>query len=596
MEEEKREVHPGGSFLFKPVGDVWLLSPEGFTEEQRMYYRTSAEFSKKAVEPLAERIEKKDNALLRQLLKQAGEQGLLMVDIPERYGGLGGDLTTTVLVAEAMTRLASWSVTHGAHTGIGTLPIVYFGTHEQKERYLPKLATGEWIAAYALTEPGSGSDALGAHTTAKLSADGKHYVLNGSKQFITNGGFADIFVVFAKVEGKNFTGFIVERNTPGFSVGAEEHKMGIRGSSTTALTFEDVQVPVANVLGEIGKGHKIAFNILNIGRLKLGVGTVGGGRAALERALRYATDRKQFETPILEFPLIREKLARMASLIYMNESMAYRTTGLIDGALAHLDRASPDYATQKVQVLEEYAIESSILKVFGSEALAVIVDEAVQVHGGVGYIEEFPVERAYRDARINRIFEGTNEINRMLITGMLLKRTLKGQLPYMEFAQSVDDEFAQNRSLSASVNDALAKEEVCAERIKRMVAVALRVAVERWGMELEKHQEILASIADVASEAFALDSSVTRTRQASSDGKLDPVRVALVQQHAVEAQSRALDRARKAVCACLSGDEAQPALQKLDRLFRYQAYDLQSLREIIVRAVIDRGGYPFPIA
>ncbi len=519
-----------------------------------------------------------------------------MVEIPERYGGLALGITTAVLVAEAQTRLASWSVTHGAHTGIGTLPIVYFGTPEQKERYLPKLATGEWVAAYALTEAGSGSDALGARTKAVRSADGQHYVLNGSKQYITNAGFADVFVVFAKVDGERFTGFIVERNTPGFTVNAEEHKMGIRGSSTCALTFEDAKVPAANVLGEIGKGHKIAFNILNVGRLKLGVGTLGGQRATLERALKYARERQQFQTPLVEFPLIREKLARMAALAYVNESMAYRTTGLIDAALAHLDKNAADYAQQKVQVLEEYAIESSILKVFGSEALGYAVDEAVQIHGGAGYIEEYPVERAYRDARINRIFEGTNEINRMLVTGMLLKRAMKGQLPFMEFVAAVEEELAQGQLPAVVGSDALAREAHAAERVKRMAAVALQVAIEAYGMELEKHQEILAAVADVMAEAFALDSIVTRTRQAATGGDLDPVRVALVQLYAFESTSRALDRARRAVCASRHGDAARPALAKLDRLFSLEPYDLPALRETIVAAVLAHDGYPFPIA
>ncbi|MBX5484765.1 MAG: acyl-CoA dehydrogenase family protein [Myxococcaceae bacterium] len=587
------EIPAGGSFLVTEVGAAPIVTPETFTEEQRMYYRTAAQFTKEKVLTQAEAIERKNVAVLRGLLSEAGALGLLMIDVPEAYGGLGADKTTSMLVAEASSMLGSWSVTIGAHTGIGSLPIVWFGNAEQKARYLPKLATGEKVAAYALTETGSGSDALGAKTKAVLSADGKHYVLNGAKQFITNAAFADVFVVFAKVDGEKFTGFIVDRDTPGFSVGPEEHKMGIRGSSTCAIVFEDAKVPVENVLGEIGKGHRIAFNILNLGRLKLGVGVIGGMKHTLEAALRYAADRRQFKTPILQFGLIREKLARMATAIYAVESMAYRTAGLIDARLARHDKTAADYDQKTIEAIEQYAVEASILKVFGSEALGMVVDEAVQIHGGYGFTEEFPVERAYRDARINRIFEGTNEINRMLLVGMLLKKAMKGELPLLDFAQAIDEELMHRNLPRSSGGDELAEAALTAELVKRMAVYATKVAVETFGPEIEQHQEILGAIADVVMDAFALDSMIARTRQASADGALDPLRVAMVKHFALEAQPRSHERARRALMATAEGDALTTHLKKLALLDHFVPYQPTALRETIVQAAEHQGAYPF---
>jgi alkylation response protein AidB-like acyl-CoA dehydrogenase len=592
-ESTQPKVPAGGAFLFTEVGSAPMMTPETFTEEQRLYFKTAWQFAREKVLAKAAEIEKKDNALLRQLLREAGELGLLMIDIPEAYGGLGLDKTTSMLVAEAKSMLGAWSVTFGAHTGIGTLPIVWFGSQAQKEKYLPKLATAEWVAAYALTETGSGSDALGARTKAVLSADKKHYVLNGSKQFITNAAFADVFVVFAKVDGERFTGFIVDRDTPGLSIGPEEHKMGIRGSSTCALIFEDAKVPAHNVLGEIGKGHKIAFNILNLGRLKLGVGVAGGMKVSLQSALGYAADRKQFQTPILSFPLIREKLAMMVAAIYSVESMAYRTSGLIDARLAGADKQAPDYDQRTIEAIEEYAIEASILKVAGSEALGMVCDEAVQIHGGYGYIEEFPVERAYRDQRINRIFEGTNEINRMLVVGMLLKRAMKGQLPLLDFAQAVEEELVGHNLPKAQGQDGLGDEALTAELLKRMAVYALKVAVETFGPELDKRQEILAAVADVMMDAFALDSMVARTRQVAAGGEPDPVRVAAIRHFATEAQPRSFDRARRALCAAVEGEALQEKLGRLEQLNRFFPHNPAQLRETLVAAVESAGGYPF---
>jgi alkylation response protein AidB-like acyl-CoA dehydrogenase len=585
----------GGAFLFHDVGNAAVMCPERFTEEQRLYHRTATQFARQQVLPLADRIEKKEPGLLRELLRKAGELGLLMIDIPEGNGGLGLDKTTSMLVAEAKSVYGSWSATFGAHTTIGTLPIVWFGTAAQKEKYLPKLATAEWVAAYGLTETGSGSDALGAKTKAVLTADRKHYVLNGSKQFITNAGFADVFIVFAKVDGEKFTGFIVDRATPGFSIGAEEHKMGIRGSSTCSLIFEDAKVPAENVLGEIGKGHRIAFNILNVGRLKLGVGVVGGMKIQLENALRYAQERRQFKTPIIQFPLMREKFARMVSAIYAVESMAYRTSGLIDARLASEDHAAPDYDAKTIAAIEEYAPEASILKVAGSEALGMVVDEALQIHGGYGFIEEFPVERAYRDQRINRIFEGTNEINRMLTVGMLLKRAVKGQLPLFEHAQAVEKELVERRLPKVKGTDALAKEAHAAELMKRLTIYSIQVAAGAFGPELDKHQSVLAGLSDIAADAYAVESMVTRTRQCVSQGALDPVRVAATRWHAMEGHARAYERAKRALCACAQGAALERHLERIAPLYVFTPYNPEELRETMVKALETAGTYPINV-
>ncbi len=589
------EAPSGGSFLVSEVGSATIVTPESFSEEQRLYYKTALQFAKEQVLAKADRIEAKDFDLLRSLLSEAGALGLLMIDIPEAYGGLGLDKTTSLLVAEASSVYGAWSVTIGAHTGIGSLPIVWFGNDEQKQRYLPKLATGELVAAYALTETGSGSDALGARTKAVLSEDGKHWVLNGSKQFITNAAFADVFVVFAKVDGEKFTGFIVDRDTPGLTIGAEEHKMGIRGSSTCALTFEDAKVPAQNVLGEIGRGHKIAFNILNLGRLKLGAGVVGGMKQAIEDALRYAQERKQFKTPIVQFGLIREKLARMVAHAYAVESMAYRTGGLIDARLEGEDKTAKDYDQKIIEAIEQYAVEASILKVAGSEALDMVCDEAVQIHGGYGFIAEYPVERAYRDSRINRIFEGTNEINRMLLVGMLLKRTMKGELPLMELAMALDEELSNGNLPRVRSNDVLAQDALNAEYLKRLAVYATKTALEVWGPEIEQHQDVLACVADIIMDAFALDSLVTRTRQAAQNGQLDPARVAAVRLFAMEAQPRAFERARRALCGAVQGEALEAHLERLRQLDRFTPADPAALRETLLKRVEEKGGYPFGV-
>jgi alkylation response protein AidB-like acyl-CoA dehydrogenase len=582
----------GGGFLLEEVGHSRITTPESFSEEQRLYFKTALQFCREQVMPRAAAIEEKDNALLRSLLHQAGELGLLGLDLPEAYGGLQAEKTTSMLVAEANGINGSWSVTFSADTGIGTLPIAWFGTQEQKKRWLPGLASGEKVAAYALTETGSGSDALGAKTKAVKSPDGKSWVLNGSKLYITNAAFADVFIVFAKVDGEKFTGFVVERGAPGFSVGPEEHKMGIRGSSTCPLYFEDARIPVENVLGEIGKGHKIAFNILNLGRLKLGAAVIGGMKQQLENAVRFASERKQFGTPVGKFPLLREKFQRMAGAIYAVESMCYRTSGLIDALLAKEHRAAADYDAKTIAAIEEFAVEASILKVSGSEALGLVVDDAVQIHGGAGFIADYPVERAYRDARINRIFEGTNEINRMLVTGMLLKRAAKGALPLFAQAEAVERALAAGSGPAPVGRDALAGAAHTAECLKWLALDALKAAVEAFGTEQEKHQEVLGAVSDIVIDAYAVDSMVSRTRQAAGTSGLDPVRTAMTVAYAVEAHARGIDRARRALCACAEGPALEARLARISPLTQFRPYAPAKLRETVVQALEAAGGYP----
>jgi len=581
---------PGGGFLLEPVGARPIGTPSDFTEDQREFFRAAQKFAVERVLASAGAIERKDFPVVRKLLREAGELGFLSLDLPEEHGGLAQDMTTSVLVAEAMTVVGAWSVIFGAQVGIGTLPIAYFGTAAQQARYLPKLGTGEFAAAYALSEPSSASDALAAKTRAVLSPDGKHWILNGAKQWISNAGFADIFVVFAKVDGDKFSAFVVERNTPGFSVGPEEHKMGIRGSSTCPLIFEDAKVPAENLLGEVGKGHRIAFNILNIGRLKLGATCVAGCRNVVALAAPYAKERKAFGKSIADFGLIREKLARMVSLIYVGEAMSYRTTGLIDrrAASGGAARGTPEFERDLIAAVEEYNVEASILKVWGSEALAQVADEGVQIHGGYGFVEEYPIERTYRDSRVNRIFEGTNEINRLLIPGTLLKRAAKGQFPLVALAKRAA-QAVEHDDLPPLSGGRLAREKRVAELNKVLFAYATSVASQSLGSALGDRQEVMGALADVAIEAFAVDSAVARALKAEPDAVAD----ACVKLYAEESHLRAFARARAALLAALPDPAAaRPHLARLRKLLDEEPGDLVAWREAIAAPTLEQGRYP----
>ncbi len=551
----------GASWLVAPVGTHPQFTGADFTDDDLLYAKTAEDFVRGEVLPRLDEIEAKAEGVMPALLKRAGELGLLMVDIPERYGGLGLHKTTSMLVSERGALCASFSVSWGAHTGIGTLPIVFYGSEAQKTHYLPKLATGELLAAYALTEPGSGSDALAAKTRAERVGDG--YRLTGTKQFITNAGFADVFTVFAKVDGEHFTAFLVERGARGLSTGPEEKKLGIRGSSTRQLVLEDVEIRADAVLGEIGQGHKIAFNILNIGRFKLGAGAVGAAKECLQIALDYARDRKQFGRAIATFGMIQRKLADMATRIYVADSMSYRTAGLMDAAADAIDPAAPD-ATRRIvkESIEEYTIEASILKVFGTETMDFVADEALQTLGGYGFTAEYPVERHYRDARINRIFEGTNEINRLIIPATLLKRIGTGGLPFMDFLRQVEREIADRKSWPPGIGGPLDREHRAAEVAKRVVAYTTKVLVEKDLASLKEKQQHLEVLANMIIDVYAMDSVVNRTLLLKGHGHPDDdaLRIAMTNVFVASASERVIDGARRLLVNEFEGEELKKHL------------------------------------
>jgi len=503
---------PGGGFLLSEQHPANIFTPEDFTEQHIMIGRTADEFAINEILPNVEKMEEKDWAIERELLKKAGELGLSSAEIPEAYGGLEMDKVTAAVIADHIAKYGGFSTTWGAHTGIGLLPLVYFGTEAQKKKYLPRLASAEMVAAYALSEATSGSDALNCRTRAVLSPDGKHYILNGEKMWITNGGFADLFTVFAKIDGEKFTAFLVERGFPGFSSGAEEIKMGIRGSSTCPLILSDCKVPVENVLGEVGKGATIAFNILNIGRFKLGAMSLGGARVAIEQAVKYAKERKAFGKVIADFGLVREKIANMALLIYVGEAVVYRTVGMMDALLGEIDKASPEAAKETRKAIEEYAVECSIIKVWGSEMVDYVVDETVQIFGGYGFVEEYPAARAYRDARINRIFEGTNEINRLIITGFLLKRAMSGQLALMPAIKKIMDEVLGGPS-EDEIEGALAEERKMVANAKKLGLFVAGAATQKYMTAIQDKQEVMGAISDMAIEIYAMESALLRTQK-----------------------------------------------------------------------------------
>ncbi len=511
MATETQSKTRGFSFLISETNSQDVFIPEDFTWEQRQFAQSADEFVDREIMPDIQALEKLDRELLTRKLKKAGEVGLFMIEIPEAYGGLGLDLISQLVVTECIGRSGGFSVAYAVQTGIGSEPILFFGTEEQKEKYLPKLATGEWIGAYGLTEPGSGSDALAARTTAVVSEDGLHYFLNGSKSFISNGGIADLFTIFAKVDGDKFTGFLVEKDTSGFSVGAEEKKLGIKSSSTTMLNLKDVKVPVGNVVGEIGKGSKIALNILNLGRLKLGVGAIGGMKDALKEALAYGVERKQFQTRLVDFSLIQQKIARMVSAIYASESMCYRTAGSIN---ERIQEASADAVTmfnKHLAALEEFSGECAINKAYSSECLDMVVDEALQIHGGYGFIEEYSIARKYRDARVARIYEGTNEINRLYITGNLFKRALSGRSPLIAEAQKIQQAAARDPVEPYEGNGgSLSDVAEAVFNAKRLFLFISEVVAQKFMPDMEKfsdQQEALTWMADMIMEIYAMEST-----------------------------------------------------------------------------------------
>lgn len=583
----------GGSFLLETRQPCEVFTPEDFNEQHQMILQTADEFAAQEILPNADKIEHKDFSVSRELIRKAAELGLSSVDIPEAYGGMEMDKVTSCIVADRVAVYAGFATSWGAHTGIGTLPLVFFGTEAQKQQYLPRIANGELTTAYALSESSSGSDAMNCRARAELSADGRHWILNGEKMWITNGGFADLFTVFAKVDGEQFSAFLVERSFPGFSTGAEEHKLGIRGSSTTPVILNDCKVPKENLLGEIGKGHVIAFNILNIGRYKLGAACVGGARIATKQAIEYAKQRKAFGKPISDFGLIREKLANMAIGIYAGESIVYRTVGMLDAALSNIDKSAPDAARQICKGIEEYAVECSILKVWGSEMIDYVADEMVQIFGGYGFVEEYPAERAYRDARINRIFEGTNEINRLIITGFLLKRAMSGQLPLLPAIKKLMDEVMAGPSFGDADESAFAAERSMVTAAKKLTLFAAGSASQKYMQAMPDQQELMGAIADMVIESYAMESCLLRAEKlaASKTDAAAKLPVAMTQVYLAEAMEKVESRARKVIAAVAEGDMMRTQMAILRRLGKHEPIDTIPLRQLIAQRVIEVGKY-----
>jgi alkylation response protein AidB-like acyl-CoA dehydrogenase len=571
----------GGAFLIEEFSPDEIFTAENLSEEHFAIARTVDEFWANEVEPHLEAIRQQKPGIALNVLRKSADLGLTAVAIPEKFGGMEMDLASVMIVGEHLGRDGSYGSWHSAHTGIGTLPILFFGTEAQQKKYLPRLAKAEILAAYALTEPLAGSDALAIRTRADLSPDGKHYVLNGQKMWITNGGAADLFTVFAKVGGELFTAFLVERSFPGVSSGAEEHKMGMKGSSTTAVYFDNVQVPAENVLGEVGRGHVIAFNILNLGRLKLGPGALGAAKNVLAVCLKYAKDRKAFGSPIAEFGAIQHKLAEMAMRIYVVESMVWRVVGLIESQLRAAPQDKSDTTRTELRAVEEYAAECSMIKVYASEMLDYVVDEGVQIHGGYGYHQDYLVERAYRDSRVNRLFEGTNEINRLLIPGMLLKRAARGQLALLPAIQAV-----LNRKFTKTPESADGNEEMrLVQNAKAIALLAIGIAQQKYGVELQKEEEVLMSISDIVTEVLAMESTLLRSRKSAASGRgknaADVCAVFLR-----EAMDRVEISCRNVLGACLDGDALRRNMSALRSFANYDPVDAIGLRRSIASRLL----------
>ena len=585
----------GGEFLIADTDCADVFTPEDFSDEQRAIAATTEEFVTKEILPHLEEIDQQNFDLVVSGMKQCGELGLLMTDAPEAYGGLELDKATSMLVAEKIAPSGSFSVAFAAHTGIGTLPLIYYGTSAQKQQYLEKVITGAWLTAYCLTEPGSGSDALDVQTTATLSADGQHYLLNGTKQYITNGGFADLFTVFAKIDKQHFTAFLVEKTFPGLIVGNEEKKMGIKGSSTTQIILDNCQVPAENLLGEIGKGHRIAFNVLNVGRFKLGACVTGAAKHALAEGLKYANERKQFGKTIGSFGAIQEKLARLTAATFASESLVYRLAGLLDRKLATIDKGAEDYYVNYQKGIEDYSVECAIAKVFCSDVLAEVVDEVVQIHGGYGFCSEYPAERFYRDERINRIFEGTNEINRLLTTGMILKKALKGELPLQAEAQKAFEALLTPSFEEPDLDQPFAEEKQLLTNLKTLFLILSGSAVQKFQAELENEQEILLAAADLIIQIFAIESAVLRAEKIfpdQSEGRQQNLQAAVrvFTFHATEAAASA---AKQCAYYIEEGDNLRMLLSGVRRFTRYHAEGLLQAQRRLAAVGLEKEGYIF---
>jgi alkylation response protein AidB-like acyl-CoA dehydrogenase len=588
-----RALSRGGAFLITSSTPEDVFTPADLTDDQRLIGQTADEFVTKEVVPMIPDLEQHKEGLMAELLKKAGELGLLGGTIPEEYGGSGLDKVSATVLAEKLAGYASFAVSHGAHAGIGTIPIVYFGTEEQKKKYLPKIATGELLSCYCLSEPQAGSDALASRTRAVLSPDGRNWILNGQKMWITNGGFADVYIVFAKVDGEKFSCFIVERGTPGFTPGAEEKKMGIRGSSTVPLFFENAPVPKENLLHEIGRGHIVAFNTLNVGRFSLGAYCLGGAKNVLATASKYSKERMAFGKRLCDFGLIKAKLGEMAVRTYAVESMIYRSAGMIEAAVSNPE-AGADKTLQAMQVLEEYAIESSISKVVGSETLDFCVDEAVQIFGGYGFHEDYPVARAYRDSRINRIFEGTNEINRLLIVQMLMKRAMTGVVPLIPAAMKLSEEVLAGPSFEEAPSGPLAEEERVLAQAKKIFLLAAGTAVQKFREQLAEQQEIVAALANIVMDVYAMESSLRRAQKSgaaraqAAGGVADAAQVFIS-----DAMDRIEKEARTALASVAEGDALTTQLAVLRRFAKHAPIDTIALRRRVAEAVLAQDRYPF---
>ncbi|WP_019378667.1 acyl-CoA dehydrogenase family protein [Virgibacillus halodenitrificans] len=592
MGETKERLFKGGAFLVEDLRGEDVITPEDFTEEHKMIAKTTEDFVIGEVLPKIDNLENHEFEHSVDLLKKAGDLGLLGADVPEEYGGLALDKISSSLITEKFSRAGGFSVTHGAHVGIGSLPIVFFGNDQQKEKYLPKLATGELLAAYALTEPSSGSDALGAKTTAKLNEAGTHYVLNGEKQWITNSAFADVFIVYAKIDGEHFSAFIVEREFPGVSTGPEEKKMGIKSSSTRTLILEDAEVPVNNLLGEKGRGHIIAFNILNVGRYKLAIGGVGGSKRAIEVATKYVKERKQFGTPIASFSLTKEKLATMAAKTYANESAVYRTVGLFEQRMGALSDEQLKDGREVARAIAEYQIECSMNKYTATECLDYVVDEAVQLHGGYGFMEEYEVARMYRDSRINRIFEGTNEINRFIVPGTLLKKAMKGELPLLQKAQSLQEELMMMMPEEVGI-EPLEQEKHLLKNAKKMVLLGAGLAAQKYMKKLDQEQEILVNLADMTSEVYNMEAAILRTEKAleKSGAEKNKQKLLYTQVYVQEAFNKIEADAKETLIAVESGDTLRMMLSSLRKLTRHTPTNVIEKKREIAAKIIEEEKY-----